>query len=59
VVASAIVRFFLDPEDDRVAHDDVGRGHVDLGPENTGPLFELSARIRSNRSKFSSTDRFR
>ena len=42
LIAGPVVVRFLDPVDDRVPHGDIGRGHVDLGPEHMGPFLELS-----------------
>ena len=36
-----VVRLLLDPVHDRVPHGDIGRGHVDLGPQDTGSFAEL------------------
>ena len=41
-VAGAVVALMLDAVQDRVPHIQVGRGHVDLGPEGPGPVGKLA-----------------
>ena len=41
-VAGAVVMLVHDPVDGRVAHDHIGRGHVDLGPQGAGALGQFA-----------------
>ena len=59
-VAGPRMRRVHDPVQDRVAQVDVGRGHVDLRARRTrAPSGNSPARMRANRSRFSSTGRSR
>ena len=41
LIAGPIVGLLLDPVHDRIPHGDIGRGHVDLGPQDVGPVLKL------------------
>ena len=41
LIAGPVVRRPFDPVYDRVAHHDVRRGHIDLGPKHIGPVFKF------------------
>ena len=58
-VAGAVMRRVSDAVQRRVPHVDVRRRHVDLRAQHVRAVGKLAARMRRNRSRFSSTDRSR
>ena len=59
LVAGAVMLGVQDAVHHRVAHVQIGRGHVDLGAQVREPSGNSPALMRWNRSRFSSTERLR
>src|SRR5262249_4493590 len=59
LATSMVVFCMADSVENGVSHPDVGRSHVNFGAQGAGAVRKFAFFIRTNRSRFSSTERVR